>query len=99
MIFLYTLISPYIFMSYLFYFFLLNHRAFVKPDVPTAVCKAAPDICSVYVIAKGTKLVSVRPASRPHNSIKSQNIRFSGEIESTGNTTFQSVKSLYLHNT
>ncbi|KAJ3698731.1 hypothetical protein LUZ61_002436 [Rhynchospora tenuis] len=75
-------------------------RAFGKPDVPTSVCKAAPDFCCVYVIAKGSKIVSVRPASHPNNSISSQNIRLSGEIKSTGNTSFQSVKSdPYTHET
>ncbi|KAJ4816156.1 kinase with adenine nucleotide alpha hydrolases-like domain-containing protein [Rhynchospora pubera] len=75
-------------------------RAFGKPDVPTAVCKVAPDFCCVYVIAKGSKIVSVRPASHPNNSINSQSIRLSGEIKSTGNTSFQSVKSdPYTHET
>ncbi|KAF3336755.1 U-box domain-containing protein 35-like protein [Carex littledalei] len=73
-----------------------NHgaiAAFAKPDVSTAVCRAAPDFCSVYVIAKGSKIVSVRPASRPNKSSNWRNIRFSGEIESTAKTSFQSVKT------
>ncbi|XP_027182390.1 U-box domain-containing protein 35 [Coffea eugenioides] len=38
-------------------------RKFWTHDVPTIVNKAAPDFCSVYVIAKGKKL-SFRPAVR-----------------------------------
>ncbi|KAF3327454.1 U-box domain-containing protein 35-like protein [Carex littledalei] len=68
-------------------------RAFGKPDVPTAVCRAAPDFCYVYVIAKGSKIVSVRPASCPNRSTNSQNLRLNGEIESTAKTSFQTVKS------
>ncbi|KAL8522257.1 hypothetical protein ACS0TY_012408 [Phlomoides rotata] len=36
---------------------------FWTPDVPTLINKAAPDFCSVYVIARG-KAQSIRPAAR-----------------------------------
>ncbi|XXG64380.1 hypothetical protein AAC387_Pa05g2350 [Persea americana] len=39
-------------------------RRFKSVDVPTTVCKGAPDFCSVYVISKG-KVASARTAIRP----------------------------------
>ncbi|KAI3468100.1 hypothetical protein Pfo_024763 [Paulownia fortunei] len=42
-------------------------RKFWTYDVPTMINKAAPDFCSVYVIAKG-KAQSIRPAARQAGS-------------------------------
>ncbi|GMQ08241.1 hypothetical protein CsSME_00052057 [Camellia sinensis var. sinensis] len=39
-------------------------RAFRNVDVPTSLCKIAPNFCSVYVISKG-KVQSIRSASQP----------------------------------
>ncbi|GFY97175.1 protein kinase family protein [Actinidia rufa] len=39
-------------------------RAFRNVDVPTSLCKTAPDFCSVYVVAKG-KVQITRSASQP----------------------------------
>ncbi|XP_031490501.1 U-box domain-containing protein 35-like isoform X2 [Nymphaea colorata] len=39
-------------------------RPFRQTDVPTAVSRAAPDFCTIYVIAKG-KVSTVRPAPHP----------------------------------
>lgn len=39
-------------------------RAFKNVDVPTMVCKSAPDFCSVYVASKG-KVQNCRTASQP----------------------------------
>lgn len=39
------------------------YRRLKSVDVPTALLKAAPDFCTVYVISK-TKLSSIRNASR-----------------------------------
>ncbi|KAL6996297.1 hypothetical protein U1Q18_006430 [Sarracenia purpurea var. burkii] len=39
-------------------------RAFRNADVPTSLCKTAPDFCSVYVVLKG-KVQTARPASQP----------------------------------
>lgn len=39
-------------------------RRFKTADIPTTICKGAPDFCSVYVISKG-KVASVRSAIRP----------------------------------
>lgn len=68
-----------------------NRSAFMRPfknmDVPTAVSKAAPEFCSVYIISKG-KISSVRPATRP----KKLSANKFQELDATG-SHFQSVKS------
>ncbi|XP_078444213.1 U-box domain-containing protein 52-like [Wolffia australiana] len=58
----------------------------LKSDVPTAVSKAAPDFCCVYIISKG-KISSIRPASRPN-----KNTAVVHQLETPGNQ-FQSIKS------
>ncbi|CAI9772440.1 unnamed protein product [Fraxinus pennsylvanica] len=45
-----------------------SHHGFIRRlktvDIPTCVCKVAPDFCTVYVISK-SKISAVRNASRP----------------------------------
>ncbi|MQL77992.1 hypothetical protein Taro_010435 [Colocasia esculenta] len=56
-----------------------------KTDVSSAVSKAAPDFCSVYVISKG-KISLARPASNPNKYPKARQFELFG-------SQFQSVKS------
>ncbi|KAJ3696220.1 hypothetical protein LUZ60_001597 [Juncus effusus] len=66
-------------------------RTFKQANVPTSVCKTAPDFCTIYVISKG-KISSVRPAKR-QNSTRNKSANPHHDLRSTGNTSFQSIKS------
>lgn len=75
---------------------ILFYRRFKTTDVPSSVSKAAPDFCTVYVIAKG-KISSVRSASsvpakpplRNHVQHQTSNISDSNETPSMRNQHFR----------
>lgn len=66
-------------------------RKFKTIDIPTSICKGAPDFCTVYVISKG-KISSMRSAIRPAPRLPSLRSDNSTSLRSDPQPDKQSTK-------